>query len=334
MLIGCKKITVDFTYTPAQPKAGEVVSFLNNSSAGENWAWDYGDNTTSQSKSPNKIYKKPGEYVVTLMVDSSKYQTHSKIIQIYDTIPTFVCSTDSILLYHDVTFTANIYNPFKHELTYEWTLPENCILQAGTKNKPQIVLYFTTPEETPVQLSIKQNNKTFDIQKTFQVHNTLAPSILMRTTDNTVLRQRIINERLEQVTAGTSEDTHRIEQTTDTIVRFNGVTFYASQMHTVFGHQVKRMQLDHTKQIWYITTENGIFATTFNGKYQKLIDANASGALYLDEDRQRIYWATHTGLYATPLLWAITNNDNHSAIPEQYNSINNIDLITVNNTPQ
>ena len=77
MLIGCKKVTVDFTYSPAEPKAGETVSFTNLSSAGENWVWTFGDNATSLSKSPNKIYKKPGEYVVTLMVDSAKNQTHS-----------------------------------------------------------------------------------------------------------------------------------------------------------------------------------------------------------------------------------------------------------------
>ena len=60
MLIGCKKVTVDFTYSPAEPKAGETVSFTNLSSAGETWAWTFGDNTTSLSKNPSKIYKKAG----------------------------------------------------------------------------------------------------------------------------------------------------------------------------------------------------------------------------------------------------------------------------------
>ena len=96
IIVGCKRITVDFTYSPTGPRAGETVSFTNTSSAGEDWAWTFGDNSTSLAKSPKKIYKKPGEYQVTLMVDSSKYQTCTKLITVYDTIPTFVCSTDSI----------------------------------------------------------------------------------------------------------------------------------------------------------------------------------------------------------------------------------------------
>ncbi|MBO7258028.1 MAG: PKD domain-containing protein, partial [Alphaproteobacteria bacterium] len=62
LLIGCKKVTVDFTYSPAEPKAGETVSFTNLSSAGETWAWSFGDHSTSLSKIPSKIYKKAGTY--------------------------------------------------------------------------------------------------------------------------------------------------------------------------------------------------------------------------------------------------------------------------------
>ena len=59
LMIGCKRVNVDFTYSPASPKAGETVVFTNLSSAGENWAWSFGDNSTSLTKNPNKIYKKP-----------------------------------------------------------------------------------------------------------------------------------------------------------------------------------------------------------------------------------------------------------------------------------
>ena len=118
--MSCKRVSVDFTYSPAQPRAGQVVSFTNKSSAGEKWAWSFGDNSTSVSKNPNKVYKKPGEYLVTLMVDSAKYNTASHTITVYDTVPTFVASTESIFHCQDVTFTANIYNPFNYPLSYQW----------------------------------------------------------------------------------------------------------------------------------------------------------------------------------------------------------------------
>ncbi len=35
LIVGCKKIDVDFSYSPTDPKAGEMIKFTNNSSAGE-----------------------------------------------------------------------------------------------------------------------------------------------------------------------------------------------------------------------------------------------------------------------------------------------------------
>ena len=122
--VGCKRVEVDFSYAPTAPRAGEAVKFTNLCTEGEEWWWTFGDNATNLAKNPKHIYKKPGTYLVTLMVDSAKYNTCTKQITVYDTIPTFVCSTDSILHYQDVTFTANVYNPFNHTLTYKWILPD------------------------------------------------------------------------------------------------------------------------------------------------------------------------------------------------------------------
>ena len=53
MIVGCKKVDVNFDYSPAEPRAGQTVSFTNHSSAGESWLWTFGDNATSLLKSPN-----------------------------------------------------------------------------------------------------------------------------------------------------------------------------------------------------------------------------------------------------------------------------------------
>ena len=336
LIIGCKKITVDFTYSPLQPKAGEVIMFTNTSSAGENWNWTFGDNATSLTKNPNKIYKKPGEYLVTLMVDSAKNQTHSKLITVYDTVPTFVSSTDSIILYHDVTFTTNIYNPFNHALTFHWTLPANCTIVSGTPTSKSITVFFTTIGSDSVKLSVTQKDIPYEIKKLITVYPTKAPSVVMRKTDKTVVRQRIINGRLEQVSQATSKDVDAIEQTTDTVVTFNGETFYASQMSTRIAHfanlHVQHMQLDAMAQKWYITTSDGLFVANIDGSNLVSIDSVATGAIHVDADRNRIYWATSEGLKAMPLIKSKYNQ--FTTLPELYNSLNTIDLITVNNTLQ
>ena len=344
MLVGCKKVAVDFTYSPAEPKAGETVLFTNNSTGGESWTWNFGDNATSLTKNPNKVYKKPGTYVVTLMVDSAKNQTCSKVISIYDTIPTFVCSVDTLWHYQDVTFTANVYNPYGYDQTFDWVLPDTskCIIQSGSTKDAAVSVYFTQPGQYDIQLTIKQKDKVYPtIKKTFVVNETKDTALVMRTTDGTILRQRMIGdspeeERLEKPNVSKiPEDEKLILAVCDTMVEFNGITYYASRMQALFPNlEVKRMQMDHVRQIWYIVTDKGLYAASINGKYLRLIDSQATGALYVDKERQRLYWATANGLFAVRLQPSVTNNNAISDTPSQYNELTNIDLITVNNNPQ
>lgn len=332
LIIGCKKVNVDFTYSPAAPKAGETVTFTNTSSAGESWHWTFGDNATSLLKNPYKIYKKPGDYVVTLMVDSVKYLTRSKVITVYDTVPTFVTSTDSILHYQNVTFTANVYNPFNHTLTYDWSLPDNCEIVYGSRSSKAVIVYFTSACTDSVQLVITQNNTEYVINKQIVVHQTKAPAVIMSTEYGTGVRQRMINDRIEQPNPALDQDMALLAQTADTVVTFNGKTFYASQLATSLagfaGLTIQRVQIDAMAQKWYITTPDGLYVANMDGGSMQLIDADATGAIYLDATRNRLYWASAEGLFAMPLIKS--KNNQFTTTPVQYNTIINIDLITVN----
>ena len=336
--VGCKRVEVDFSYAPTAPRAGEAVTFTNLCTEGEEWLWTFGDNATSLAKNPNHIYKKPGTYLVTLMVDSAKYNTCTKEVTVYDTIPTFVCSTDSILHYQDVTFTANVYNPFNHSLTYEWTVSDNCEVLSSTTTGKELKVYFKSPAtEESVKLLLTFNGVEHHISKTFTVHLTKAPAIVMCKTDHTIIRQRLINDRIEEpTTATTDKDLYAIEHACDTAVTFNGKTFYASTLASTIsgfnGLDIQRVQLDAMAQKWYITTPEGLYVANFDGAERVLIDENATGAIYVDINRNRIYWASSKGLKGMPLIKSINNRFTTTPVP--YNSLDNIDLITVNNTPQ
>ena len=336
--VGCKRVEVYFSYAPTTPRAGEAVAFTNLCLEGEEWLWTFGDNATSLAKNPNHIYKKPGTYLVTLMVDSAKYNTRTKEVTVYDTIPTFVCSTDSILHYQDVTFTANVYNPFNHTLTYHWILPDDkCEIVSGTKDSHAITVFFTAPLEDSVQLLITQKDASYDIKKAVKVHLTKAPAIVMCKTDHTIIRQRLINDRIEQPTTFTTDkDLYVIEHACDTAVTFNGKTFYASTLASTIsgfnGLDIQRVQIDAMAQKWYITTPDGLFVANFDGSNMVSIDENATGAIYVDINRNRLYWASNTGTYAMPLIKS--KNNQYTTASVQYNNLDNIDLITVNNTPQ
>jgi hypothetical protein len=197
-------------------------------------------------------------------------------------------------------------------------------------------VYFTEPGEYDIKLTITQNDKVFTIEKTFKVYLTLAPAIVMCKKDYTVVRQRIIHERIEQISQATSEDVHLIEQTQDTMVVFNGSTFYASKLASIYegfaGMTIQRIKIDALAQKWYIKTPDGLFVANMNGSYITAIDHPATGAMYVDGSRNRLYWASTDGLYAMPLIKS--KNNQYTATPVQYNSLDNIDLITVNNQLQ
>ncbi len=335
--VGCKRVEVDFSYAPTAPRAGETVTFTNLCTEGEEWLWTFGDNTTSFAKSPKHIYKKPGTYLVTLMVDSAKYNTCTKEVTVYDTIPTFVCSTDSILHYQDVTFTANVYNPFNHSLTYEWVVSPNFKMLSQSNEQSIIYGYFKSQTaQDSVTLRLTLNGIEFLITKHFPVHLTQAPAIAMHLTDNQMVRQRIINDRIEEHTPALVEDKELLRQAQDTCVTFNGKTFYASTLASTIsdfnGLDIQRIQLDAMAQKWYVTTPEGLYVANFDGAERVLIDESATGAIYIDMTRNRLYWASSNGLFAMPLIKS--KNNQFTTTPTQYNNLNNIDLITVNNTPQ
>ena len=333
LFAGCKPVEVDFSYSPKEPRAGEIVSFSNLSTGGESWLWNFGDNSTNLSKNPNHIYKKPGTYVVTLMVDSAKYKTCAKEITIYDTVPTYVCSTDSILHYQDVTFKANVYNPFNHSLTYEWTVSDNCEVLSSTTTEKELKVYFKSPAtEESVKLLLTFNGVEHHISKTFTVHLTQAPAIVMKQNDGTIVRQRMIKDRIEEVRPGLAEDNALLAATNDTTVNFNGKQFTASQLDEdiagFVGMIILHMQLDAMAQKWYIHTTEGLWVANFDGSNLVLVDSAATGALHVDTYRNRLYWATNNGLYSMPLVKS--KNNQFTSKATQYNTLNDIVLIAVN----
>lgn len=333
-LLGCNKITVDFTYSPTEPKAGESVVFTNNSSAGEKWDWNFGDNSTTTNKNPRHVFKKPGTYLVTLRVDSANNKMCSHSVTVYDTIPTFVCSSDSITHYTDVTLTANIYNPYSYNLQYQWTLPSNCVLQSGTLTGNSITVYFTSyNKEEEVQLVIWQNGKEYAIKRSLHIYESAAPAILMACNDGTMMRQRLIGDRREEAMQDMrEEDRQLLNAVCDTAVQYNGTVFQLAQMQDIIGSPVKRVQIDPMSQKWYVVTEEGLFVANFNGThtatYITSIDAQATGALYIDNTRNSLYWAARDGLYAMPLVKSMNNT--FSTTPVQYNTVSDIVRIAMN----
>ncbi len=191
-LLSCQSDkTVDFSYLPKSPRAGEKISFSNLTDEGEEWNWDFGDGGTSTSQSPTKIYKEAGTYTVTLKVDDKKYRTRIHEITVLDTVPTLTCSVDTIPYFETVTLSVDFYNPKGEEVKYAWTLPENAVVDTNYLTSKSVPAYFTTKNtEITVSLALTIGEKTQTLQGTYFVCDNPAPALLYATKTGELMRQR------------------------------------------------------------------------------------------------------------------------------------------------
>ena len=67
LLASCgKKPQSNFTFNPANPKAGEEVQFNNISMDAKSYDWNLGNMKISKEENPKNTYDQPGDYIVDL----------------------------------------------------------------------------------------------------------------------------------------------------------------------------------------------------------------------------------------------------------------------------
>jgi PKD repeat protein len=208
LLVGCSDhIAPDFSFSPPMPKCGQTVTFTNLTTGdadwtAESWNWDFGDNGTSTLKTPTHIYRKAGIYTVSLKVDSSKNAVKTKLITVYDSIPTIIANVDSIKFFQNVTFSTLIYNPTGATITYDWSFSENAKSLTNTTidtTASTVSVFFNKFNiEEEVKLKVTVGDSVYNnIKFTFKVHDYKAKSVLMAQKDGKILRKRIFINGME-----------------------------------------------------------------------------------------------------------------------------------------
>ena len=154
--------------------------FNNLSTKGDKWGWDFGDGLTSTTKYPTHVFRKAGIYTVTLMADSSKYKKCAKEITVYDTIPTFSVSSDSILYMQLVTLKALFYNPYGKTATVNWQLPECAIIKDGSTESQSVTLCFTRPDTVVnVSMTIDFDGKITTVTRELAIHDNRTSGLIV-----------------------------------------------------------------------------------------------------------------------------------------------------------
>ncbi len=331
-MIACKKVDVQFTYSPEAPRAGQSVTFTNHSSSGEEWAWTFGDGYTSSLKSPTHVFKKPGTYRVMLKVDNKTSWTAAKEITVTDTVPTFVCADSTFVIYHDYTFVANVYNPYNYDVEYIWYIPEGegtempsyIVITDTTREQSSISLYFTRAMETKVGLIVMQNGDTTKIEQSFHVADRAANSILMRTEEGD-FRQRIFPPRAEVYEQDASAKAI-LDAEQDTMQIYNGRAFRLSELKSVFpameGFHIANRKI-------YVRME-GLWVANIDGTNQVQIDASACTSMTIDLLDNRIYWANGEGVWYMPLIGS--DNNQFVTTPTHLNDLKQVSVLAADTT--
>ena len=314
-LIACKKYSVDFSYSPTAPRAGEAVQFSNLSSLGEEWAWSFGDGASSTIKSPTHTFKQPGTYRVVLKVDKKASCTKTKEITIYDTIPTYSCEDSVLCGYKDFMFRALVYNPGNYTVAYEWRVNDSVVGDAST-----LTMCFTQPEESlRLSLKVTMPDKETISEKTWRIYDRETNSVLLRTNGGDY-RQRIFGDRAEAALLDASA-TELLDEEIDTAQLYNGHLFTLSDVRSVFpdilGFKIA------SRKIYYRL--DGLWVANIDGSNPVQIDAEECSAMTLDTKDSRIYWANADGVWYMPFVGS--DNNQFVTVPEQLNEMTDVTKI-------
>lgn len=183
LMVACKEKEVIFTYSPEEPRAGETIKFTNSTAEGETWEWTFGDGTTATTKSPSKVYKRPGTYTVVLTVDKKHSRRYSTTLTVVDTIPTITLAEDSLVYFlTPVKLQMSAYNPYNYTKTYQWVLNDDVELLEGDLDDEYItVLFGQYNREVEVGCVLTIGEAEYDCTESFYVRDTLAPTLYMKT---------------------------------------------------------------------------------------------------------------------------------------------------------
>ncbi len=229
LVCGCKdKVIVNFTYEPAEPKIGQTVEFTNLSDGGECFDWAFRNESTnsvyrSTAENPSRVFTTPGDYVVTLRVDSNDHFVNTKRIYVYDSIPNIVRDQSEVLYYGNVTFSTVAYNPYDYDVTCQWFFSENArrtdggvlrdtviTIEDGTEatlyvayDKEPEVFFTRLGEEETVRLRMTVGSTEYTVAQiksdVFVVQDAATRSLLMAREGGKILRQRIFENGVDEL---------------------------------------------------------------------------------------------------------------------------------------
>jgi PKD repeat protein len=159
-------ITCNFTGTPLTGVSPLTVEYTDTSTGGtiSTWSWDFGDGKISTEQNPSHIYKSPGYYTVSLMVNS--IATEIKEDYIYVTMPNII-ATGSLKTANKFITLGWIKNPIT--TTSDYLVPLAVSDQWGNvEASDKSIMFKIYKEGTDYRLGFN-NSRSKLIKKTLKI---------------------------------------------------------------------------------------------------------------------------------------------------------------------
>lgn len=336
LLAACNKNSVDFSYSPETPRAGEAVTFTNLSTSGKEWAWTFGDGTSSTLNNPTKTFRRAGTYTVTLKVDNKSGSVKARTIVVTDTLPTFSVTTDTtadgaIGIYREVTLRALVYNPYNQAVTYHWEPAAGIdyeLLSADMQSETMRILFRQPTEAAEITLRVTMDGKERTARQTLRVADIAAPALVMLT-DEGIVRQRIFGARYADPAPSTVTDDAAVFATRqDSVTTYNGTTFRRADITSLLGHTVDGFIIVSRKV--YARSAEGLWVMNLSGSHPQQITNEPVTAVHGDILTQRLYWSTDEGVLVLPLVQ--TDNNRYTDMPEPINHTAGVQKMFIDQT--
>ncbi|HPD06627.1 MAG TPA: PKD domain-containing protein [Candidatus Bipolaricaulis sp.] len=262
-----KQPVVDFTFTPAEPAAGQAVTFTSQVTdpatpplTPYTYAWAFGDGGTSTAANPQHTYTAAGTYTVVLSVTNSRGEVGRKEKTITvaaspvnrrPVVTAIAVSPAAPVVGQTITFTATASDSDGDAITgYEWKLGDETVVATTTNTTTRA---FTTADVFRIQVRARDAGgfgEWFSLD--VYVRPTGGAAVGAKVLDNPARTQCRIQVFLPP-----------------------GATNVSIQIFDMLGREVRRSEVAGTQFTWDLRDGNG--RSIADGLYFYLITATVEG---------------------------------------------------------
>ena len=159
-----------FSYSPAELRAGEEVSFVDSSSDPDgsvvSWSWNFGDGNFSDERNPRHVYSSPGVYTVMLTVEDESGLRGSYYKEITVQPRNYLPTADFTFLPkepkagEEVSFADKSYDRDGNIVSWSWDFGDG-----STSNEAEPVHVYSSPGNYTVTLTVRDDKGGEDVKR-------------------------------------------------------------------------------------------------------------------------------------------------------------------------